>query len=173
MHPQLITSSSNKRSTSWHLLSHPILPWGDPSQNNCLVVREVFFITETRHPSINFEPNLALFILQRYSQTALLDENREDTIECSSTRYTKNKVDSDKEKCISSPWYDWAFIRFEDDQGNLDDYPWYIVSCIQQHPHKEMSYNLIIASPILQSALSPVVVSPYCSLSGPLTENSM
>ncbi|KAI2499918.1 hypothetical protein MHU86_14539 [Fragilaria crotonensis] len=126
----------------------------DPNQNNRLV-REVVFITETREP-IHLEPNLALFIVQSYSETDL-DENGEGTIECS-TEYTKYEVDSE-EKCISIrahpnfrgdgyPWYDWALIRFEDNQGNLDDFPCRIVSCIHRrgHPQEDKSFDLVVQS---------------------------
>ena len=55
------------RGTRYHIRS-----FRNPTQNHRLV-REVFFTTQTREP-INLEENLALFILQMYSETDL-DEN--------------------------------------------------------------------------------------------------
>jgi hypothetical protein len=77
--------------TRYHIRS-----FHDPNQNHRLV-REAFCTMQTREP-INLEQNLALFILQTYSETDL-DENGEFTVECS-TEYMKYEVDS-KEKCIS------------------------------------------------------------------------
>ena len=94
-HPRHINSkSSNKevgRGTRYHIRS-----FRDPNQNHRLV-RDVFFLTQTREP-INLEQNLELFFLQTYSETDL-NENGEFTVECS-TEYMKYEVDS-KEKCIS------------------------------------------------------------------------
>jgi hypothetical protein len=126
----------------------------NPTQNHRLV-REVFFTTQTREP-INLEQNLALFILQTYSETDL-DENGEGIVECS-TEYMKYKVDS-KRKCISIrahpnfqgdgfPWHDWAFIQFEDDHGHLDDFPCRILSCGHRHGDcgEESTFDLVVQS---------------------------
>ena len=137
------------RGTRYHIRS-----FRDPNQEYRLV-REVIFMTQTRAP-INLEQNLAFFILQTYSETDL-DENGEGTVECS-TEYMKYEVDS-KEKCISIrahpnfrgkgfPWYDWALIRFEDDDGNLDDFPCRIMSCIRRQGHtaEESTFDLVVQS---------------------------
>ena len=93
--------------------------------------RNVVWRTQTRG-DMNLEPNLAMFILQSYD--ADLEANGEGSITCC-TEYMKFEIAS-KEKMIyisskhpnyqssGKGWYDWAYIRFEDANGeSFADYP--------------------------------------------------
>ena len=111
----------------------------DPANENKLC-RDVFFDTRTRG-AIELEDNLDLFILQSYCDSDL-DGNGAGSIRCC-TEYHKFNINTD-EKMVSIrchpnyrgkgyPWYDWALIRYEDDDGNDKEYPSRVVSCIPRH----------------------------------------
>ena len=47
------------------------------------------------------------------------------------------------------PWYDWALVQFEDNEGNLPgDFPCCIVSCIHRcgEPDEAMTFDLVVQS---------------------------
>jgi len=111
----------------------------DPHESNRLR-REVIFHTQTRGP-MDLESNLSLFIFQSYRETDF-DENEEGQIDCC-TEYHKYSIDT-RDTLISIrchpnyrgkeiPWYDWALVRFVDDNGETKDYPSRIVCCIKRH----------------------------------------
>jgi hypothetical protein len=134
--------------TTYHIRS-----FRDPENNN-QVCREVTFNTQTRGP-MNLEENLSLFILQNYRETDL-DMYGEGCIKCC-TEYHKYDVDKD-EKLISIrchpnyrgkgfPWYDWAVIRFKDDNGDETDFPSRILSCIPRYGSsgtESPTYDIVI-----------------------------
>ena len=108
----------------------------DPTNDNKLC-RDVLFDTQTRGV-LEVKDNLALFILQSYSASDL-DDNGEGAIGCC-TEYHKYNTATD-EKMVSIrchpnfrgkgySWYDWALIRYEDDDGNEKEYPSRVLSCI-------------------------------------------
>jgi hypothetical protein len=128
--------------------SYFIRSFVDPA-NESRLCRDVTFDTQTRG-LIKLEDNLALFILQSYSNSDL-DENGEGRIRCC-TEYHKYSTKTD-EKMVSIrchpnyrgkgySWYDWALIRFEDDDGNEKEYPSRVVSCLPRH--ETNTFDLII-----------------------------
>ena len=122
----------------------------DP-ENNMNLRRDVIWKTQTRG-DMNLEPNLAMFILQSYDTD--LDANGEGSISCC-TEYIKFETAS-KDKMIhvrchpnyrssGKGWYDWAYIRFEDPDGESStDYPSKILSCIPRH--RDMARIPLISS---------------------------
>lgn len=122
----------------------------DP-ENNMNLRRDVIWKTQTRG-DMNLEPNLAMFILQSYDTD--LDANGEGSISCC-TEYIKFETAS-KDKMIhvrchpnyrssGKGWYDWAYIRFEDPDGESStDYPSKILSCIPRHRDGKDTFDLII-----------------------------
>ena len=111
----------------------------DPS-NERQLCRDVFFDTETTG-LIDLEENLSLFILQTYMESDL-DHKGVGSIRCC-TEYQKYNTETD-EKMISIrshpnyrgkgyPWYDWALIRFIDDDGDETEYPSRVLSIIPRN----------------------------------------
>jgi hypothetical protein len=133
--------------------TYVIKSFRDPDDDNRLC-REVTFDTRTTAP-IKLEDNLALFILQNYENTDL-DDNREGSVTCCTEYHKFDRKSAEKLICIRCHpnyrgkgfcWYDWAFIRFEDDRGQMRDYPCRILSCI---PRKlggnETTFDLVVQS---------------------------
>jgi Plavaka transposase len=130
--------------------SYDIRSFRDP-ENNMNLRRDVVWRTQTRG-DMNLEPNLSMFILQSYDPD--LDANGEGSITCC-TEYMKFEIASN-EKMIhvrSHPnyrssgkgWYDWAYIRFEDADGeSFTDYPSKILSCIPRHRDGVDTFDLVI-----------------------------
>jgi hypothetical protein len=111
----------------------------DPT-NKKQLCRDVFFDTKTIG-LIDLEDNLSLFILQTYADSDL-DDNGVGSITCC-TEYHKYNTKTD-EKMVSirshpnfrgkgNSWYDWALIRFVNDDGNESEYPSRVVSIIPRH----------------------------------------
>jgi hypothetical protein len=118
-----------------------------------LLCREVIFDTESRGV-MKLEKDLARFIVQSYSETDL-DVHGEGCILCC-TEYHKYNAD-DGERLISLrchpnyrskgyPWYDWAIIRTENNDGSEAEYPSRILSCIPRFndAENEMTYDLVV-----------------------------
>ena len=123
----------------------------NPDHDNKLCIKPRFN-TQTR--AIKLEKNLSLFIWQTYSESDF-DVHGEGSIKCC-TEYHKYDVDTD-EKLISirchpnyrgkgSPWYDWALIQYEFDNGDVIDFPSRIVSCIPRFTSSgmETSCDLVV-----------------------------
>ena len=110
----------------------------DPN-NDKQLLHKVSWSTRTRTP-INLEENVALFILQHYRDSDL-DINGEGCVHCC-TEYHKFDANNDNETLIylrchpnyrgeGKPWYDWAIIETEDDDGiSQGRFPSRILSCI-------------------------------------------
>ena len=99
------------------------------------------FHTKTRG-IMKLEDNLAHFIVQHYSESgdSDFDANGEGCINCCK-EYHKFDVDNNDDRLISlrchtnyrgkgHPWYDWVIVRTEDANGNDEEYPSRVVSCI-------------------------------------------
>jgi len=120
--------------------------------------RKVSFITTT-NALLSLEPNLDLFLLQYYSEE--FSEQGEGSVACC-TEYNKFNLrhhGAPEELLIAirchpnyrgaGAWYDWAYIRFEDDNGIMTDYPSRIVSCVirtnplaeEQHANLNVDHN--------------------------------
>ena len=126
----------------------------DPSHENQLC-RDSVFDSQTQGV-IDLEDNLELFILQTYSDSDL-DDDGVGSIKCC-TEYHKYNDETD-EKMVSIrchpnyrgkgySWYDWALIRYEDEDGNETEFPSRVVSCIPRHSSiagiEKTTFDLII-----------------------------
>ena len=133
--------------TRYHIRSYR-----SPEHNN-EIRREVCFNTQSRGP-MKLEQHVARFIVQHYSDTDLNNDG-EGCIQCC-TEYHKYDVDNG-ERLISlrchpnyrskgHPWYDWAIIRTENDDGSEGDYPSRILSCIPRVAGvgNDMTYDLVV-----------------------------
>jgi hypothetical protein len=120
--------------TSYYVRSF-VDPWDDNQ-----LCRDVVYDTQTLGV-INLEENLDLFILQTYSDSDLDGDGVGSIKGC--TEYHKYNDETD-EKMVSIrchpnyrgkrySWYDWALIRYEDDDGNEMEFPSRVVSCIPRH----------------------------------------
>jgi hypothetical protein len=119
--------------------TYVIRSFRNPDDDNRLCC-EVIFDTRTTAP-IKLEDNLALFILQSYEETDL-DDNLEGSVTCCTEYHKFDRRSNEKMiriRCHPNyrgkgfAWYDWAFIRFEDDSGQTRDYPCRILSCIPRN----------------------------------------
>lgn len=132
--------------TRYHIKS-----FRSPDDDNELC-REVFFDTQSTG-TMKLEKDMARFIVQSYSKSDL-NIRGEGCIQCC-TEYHKYNVDSG-ERLISlrchpnyrskgHPWYDWAIIRTENDDGSEEEYPSRILSCIPRvGAGGDMTYDLVV-----------------------------
>ena len=117
-------------------ISYYVRSFLDPAKKKRLC-RDVFFDTKTVGV-LDLEENLSLFILQTYIDSDL-DDNGVGSIRCCTEYHKYNTKTDEKMVSIRShpnyrgkgyAWYDWALIRFVDDDGNKSEYPSRIVSII-------------------------------------------
>ena len=142
------------RGTRYHIRS-----FRNPDDDEQLSFR-VGWNTQTRG-QISLEDNIALFILQNYGESDL-DARGEGSIDCC-TEYRKfdaNNGGIGGETYISlrchpnyrgegNPWYDWAIIETEDDDGiSQGRFPSRILCCIPRHVKggaaDETTFDLIV-----------------------------
>ena len=105
---------------------------------------------------MELEENLDLFILQSYSDSDL-DDNGVGSIRCC-TEYHKVDARTD-EKLVSLrchpnyrgkgySWYDWALVRFVNDDGQEDEFPSRVMSCIPRQSSiagmETTTYDIIV-----------------------------
>ena len=127
----------------------------DPTSDESQLCRDVFFDTQTRGV-MELEENLDLFILQSYSDSDL-DDNGVGSIRCC-TEYHKVDARTD-EKLVSLrchpnyrgkgySWYDWALVRFVNDDGQEDEFPSRVMSCIPRQSSiagmETTTYDIIV-----------------------------
>ena len=113
--------------------------------------RSVYFITKT-HAGMVHLPNLDLFLLQHYADR--LNANGIGANQGCTTEYRRLDPNEAGGKMITfcyhpnyrgcGPWYDWAFIHFEEHDNTTIDYPSRIVCAVPARNDPEAEFGLVI-----------------------------
>jgi hypothetical protein len=119
---------------------------------------------------IVLEPNLEYFLMDYY-RTRCWDANTGISSPMLCTEYRRH--DSNGETLIqirchpdyrsNGPWYDWAFIRFEDNAGNCTDYPSRILPCVPSQEHDKVPDKNVTFELVVQCCSAPLMYRVSCS----------
>lgn len=115
---------------------------------------------------IELEPNLEFFLMDYYrAQWDAATGVGSLLLRTEYRRYDLNNECLIHIRChpdyrSNGPWYDWAFIRFEDDAGNCTDYPSRILACVpsQQFHHGPISSTDVKFELVVQCCSVPTDV---------------
>jgi hypothetical protein len=99
---------------------------------------------------INLEPNLAFFLMDYYrAQWDAATGVGSLLLRTEYWRYDANSECLIHIRChpdyrSTGAWYDWAYIRFEDNAGNCTDYPSRVLACVPRQDGDHVTFELVV-----------------------------
>ena len=107
-------------------------------------------LNNTAATPIHLEPNLAFFLMDYYRA----QWDAATGVGSLMLRTEYRRYDAHGECLIhirchpdyrsTGSWYDWAYIRFEDNAGNCTDYPSRILACVPRHDGDHVTFELVV-----------------------------